>query len=78
MANGLGAALAALIVSTQPLLTTALAVFLFNEKPRLIQWTGIFIGVAGVVVVVSPSIGINAPMLSIISCVFGLLAIQQQ
>jgi drug/metabolite transporter (DMT)-like permease len=75
MANGLGAALAALIVSTQPLLTTALAIFLFNEKPSLIQWTGIFIGFAGVVVVVAPSIGINAPMLSIISCVFGLLAI---
>ena len=49
MANGLSAALAALIVSIQPLLTTALAIFLFNEKPRLIQWTGIFIGFIGVV-----------------------------
>ena len=75
MANGLGAALAALIVSIQPLLTTVLAIFLFEEKPRLIQWTGIFIGFAGVVVVISPSVGINAPMLSIVSCVFGLLAI---
>ena len=75
MANGLGAALAALIVSIQPLLTTALAIFLFNEKPRLIQWTGIFIGFTGVVVVILPSVGINAPMLSVISCVFGLLAI---
>ena len=75
MANGLGAALAALIVSTQPLLTTALAIFLFNEKPRLIQWAGIFIGFTGVVVVILPSVGINAPMLSVISCVFGLLAI---
>ena len=75
MANGLGAALAALIVSIQPLLTTALAIFLFNEKPRLIQWTGIFIGFTGVVVVIFPSVGINAPMLSVISCVFGLLAI---
>ena len=75
MANGLGAALAALIASIQPLLTTLLAIVLFNEKPRLIQWTGIFIGFAGVVVVISPSVGINAPMLSIISCVFGLLAI---
>lgn len=75
MANGLGAALAALIVSTQPLLTTALAVFLFNERPRLIQWIGIFVGFAGVVVVISPSVGINVSMLSITSCVFGLLAI---
>ncbi|MDC1382708.1 DMT family transporter [Candidatus Puniceispirillum sp.] len=75
MANGLGAALAALIVSTQPLLTTALAVFLFDEKPRLIQWVGIFIGFSGVVVVISPSLGINAPIIAILSCIFALLAI---
>ena len=75
MANGLGAALAALIASTQPLLTTALAIFLFNEKPSRIQWIGLFIGFVGVVVVISPSVGINAPMISIISCVIGLMAI---
>ena len=75
MSNGLGAALAALIVSTQPLLTTALAIFLFGEKPRLIQWVGIFIGFAGVVVVLSPSLGVNAPAIAIMSCIFGLLAI---
>ena len=75
MSNGLGAALAALIVSTQPLLTTALAIFLFGEKPRLVQWVGIFIGFAGVVVVLSPSLGGNAPVIAIMSCIFGLLAI---
>ncbi len=37
MANGLGAALTALIVSTQPLLTTALAILLFGEKPRALH-----------------------------------------
>ena len=46
MANGLGAALTALIVSTQPLLTTALAIFLFGEKPRAVQWLGITIIIA--------------------------------
>ena len=75
MANGLGAALAALIASTQPLLTTTLAIFLFGEKPSSVQWAGIFIGFAGVVVVISPSLGTNAPLIAIISCVFGLLAI---
>jgi len=75
MSNGLGAALAALIVSTQPLLTTALAIFLFGENPRLVQWVGIFIGFAGVVVVLSPSLGGNAPVIAIMSCIFGLLAI---
>ena len=75
MSNGLGAALAALIVSTQPLLTTALAIFLFGEKPRLPQWIGIFIGFAGVVVVLSPSLRVNTPVIAIMSCVFGLFAI---
>jgi len=75
MSKGLGAALAALIVSTQPLLTTALATFLLGEKPRLVQWVGIFIGFAGVVVVLSPSLGANAPVIAIMSCLFGLLAI---
>ena len=75
MSSGLGAALAALIVSTQPLLTTVLAIFLFGEKPRLIQWIGICIGFIGVIVVISPSLGVNAPVTAIMSCVFGLLAI---
>ena len=75
MANGLGAALAALIASTQPLLTTALAIFLFGEKPSFIQWIGILIGFAGVVVVISPSLGTDAPLIAITACVFGLLAI---
>ena len=75
MANGLGAALAALILSMQPLLTTAMAIFLFDEKPNCIQWIGIFIGFSGVTVVLLPSLGIDAPILTIICCVFGLLAI---
>ena len=75
MANGLGAALAALIASTQPLLTTALAIFLFGEKPSSVQWIGILIGFAGVVVVILPSLGTNAPLIAITACVFGLLAI---
>lgn len=37
MTNGLGAARTALIVPTQPSLTTALAIFLIGEKPRFIQ-----------------------------------------
>ena len=75
MANGLGAALAALIVSTQPLLTTVLAIFLFHEKPSLTQWVGIIIGFAGVVVVISPSLMINAPIITIMACIFGLFSI---
>jgi drug/metabolite transporter (DMT)-like permease len=75
MANGLGAALAALIVSTQPLLTTLMATFVFCERPKKFQWVGIFIGFLGVVVVLLPSIGGSAPLTAIIACIVGLLAI---
>lgn len=75
MASGLGSALTALIVSTQPLLTTALAVFLFHEKPRPIQWLGIFVGFVGVVVALSPSLQMNTPTEGIIASIIALLAI---
>ena len=63
MVNGLGAALTTLIVSTQPFLTKILEIFLFIEKPLLIQWIGIFIGFIGVIVVILPSLGINGRLL---------------
>ena len=75
MANGLGAALTALIVSTQPLLTTALAITLFGEKPRAVQWLGIAIGFIGVVVVLSPSLDSAMPTLPLLSSLTALLAI---
>jgi len=75
MANGLGAALTALIVSTQPLLTTALAILLFGEKPRAIQWLGITIGFCGVIVVLSPSLGHSVPTLSLLASIVALIAI---
>ena len=75
MASGLGSALTALIVSTQPLLTTALAVFLFHEKPRPIQWLGILIGFVGVVVALSPALRIDTPIEGIIASLIGLITI---
>ena len=41
---GVGAALTGLIVSMQPLLTTVSAIFFLGERPKLLQWIGIFIG----------------------------------
>jgi drug/metabolite transporter (DMT)-like permease len=75
MANGLGAALTALIVSIQPLLTTALAILLFGEKPRTIQWLGIAIGFCGVIVVLSPSLEHSVPTLSFMASLLALIAI---
>jgi drug/metabolite transporter (DMT)-like permease len=75
MSLGLGAALAALVASMQPLLTTALAVVLFGEKPVTLQWFGIILGFSGVVVVLSPSLGLTAPPIAVLICVVGLVAI---
>ena len=74
MSLGLGAALA-LVASMQPLLTTALAMVLFGEKPLMIQWAGMVVGFTGVVVVLLPSLGITAPTVAVMICVFGLISI---
>jgi drug/metabolite transporter (DMT)-like permease len=53
---GIPAGLAALVVSMQPLLSSFLAIFLFAEALRRIQWAGIFLGFVGVAVVLMPTI----------------------
>lgn len=75
MANGLGAASTALIVSTQPLLTTALAIFLFSEKPRALQWLGLTVGFIGVMLVLAPSLESNVPKLSLLASLIALFSI---
>ena len=45
------------------------------KNRALLNGLAFFIGFAGVVVVISPSLGVNAPVIAIASCVFGLLAI---
>ena len=57
---GVPAGLTALVVSMQPLLSSFLAIFLFAETLRHIQWTGIILGFAGVTVVLVPTIGDGA------------------
>ena len=57
LSMGIPAGLTALVVSMQPLLSSFLAIFLFAETLRHIQWTGIILGFAGVTVVLVPTIG---------------------
>ncbi|MEL0042832.1 MAG: DMT family transporter, partial [Candidatus Puniceispirillum sp.] len=45
------------------------------EKPLMIQWAGILLGFAGVVVVLSPSLGVTAPPAAVVICVVGLISI---
>ena len=76
---GISAGLAALVVSMQPLLSSFLAIFLFAEALRRIQWAGIFLGFVGVAVVLMPTIdggaGGNLSMAGLGVTFFGLAAI---
>jgi drug/metabolite transporter (DMT)-like permease len=75
MASGLGSAMAALIVSTQPLLTTTLAIFLFREMPSRLQWAGIGFGFCGVILALWPTLSINPPITGIMASVVALISI---
>lgn len=57
LAEGMPAGLSALIVSTQPVLTAALGIWLLGERPAPAQWLGIALGAAGVVLVLWPRLG---------------------
>jgi drug/metabolite transporter (DMT)-like permease len=76
---GIPAGLAALVVSMQPLLSSFLAIFLFAEELRRIQWAGIFLGFVGVAVVLMPTIdggaGGDLSMAGLGVTFFGLAAI---
>ena len=76
---GIPAGLAALVVSMQPLLSSFLAIFLFAEALRRIQWAGIFLGFVGVAVVLMPTIdggaGGDLSMAGLGMTFFGLAAI---
>lgn len=75
IAQGMPAGLSALIVSIQPVLTTALGVWLLDEQPAPAQWLGIALGAAGVVLVLWPRLGGDIPLLGFASCIVSLLAI---
>jgi len=75
IAQGMPAGLSALIVSTQPVLTAALGIWLLNERPAPAQWLGIGLGAAGVVLVLWPRLGGEIPLIGFVSCVISLLAI---
>src|SRR5205807_3023303 len=56
---GMSAGVAALIISCQPLLTAGIASRFLNERLAPGQWAGVFIGLAGVALVVWHKIDIR-------------------
>ena len=75
ISKGLPTGIAALIVTLQPVLTNALAGPLLNEKVSWMQWTGVFFGFLGAVLVLGFDIGSNLPTTAVIATFISLLSV---
>ncbi len=72
---GMPTAIAALIVTLQPVLTNALSGPILNEQVSAKQWVGVLLGFAGAGLVLGFDIGSKIPMAGLISTIIALLAI---
>ena len=71
---GLPASISALIVSMHPILTNIFSGPILNEEVTWKQWLGISLGFIGTIIVLGFDIGINIPIIGIISSVVALTA----
>ena len=72
---GMPTAIAALIVTLQPVLTNALSGPILNEKVSIKQWVGVLLGFAGAGLVLGFDIGNKIPTAGFIATIIALLAI---
>ena len=72
---GIPTGIAALIVTLQPILTNALAGKILKEEVSFKQWIGVMLGFMGAALVLGFDIGINLPLIGVISSFVALLAI---
>ncbi len=72
---GMPTAIAALIVTLQPVLTNALSGPILNEKVSTKQWMGVLLGFAGAGLVLGFDLGSKIPLAGLIATVIALLAI---
>tara|TARA_B110000196_G_C21107640_1_gene646065 strand:- start:227 stop:1075 length:849 start_codon:yes stop_codon:yes gene_type:complete len=72
---GLTATVSALIVGLQPVLTNILSGPILKEKVTLTQWIGIFLGLAGTVLVIGSDMGNKIPLLGVIASIIALIAV---
>jgi len=71
---GLPASISALIVSMHPILTNIFAGPILNEEVTWKQWVGISLGFLGTIIVLGFDIGVNIPIIGIISSFVALIA----
>ena len=72
---GMPTAIAALIVTLQPVLTNVLSGPVLNEKVSAKQWIGVLLGFSGAGLVLGFDIGSKIPAAGLIATVIALLAI---
>ncbi len=72
---GMPTAIAALIVTLQPVLTNALSGPILNEKVSIKQWVGVLLGFMGAGLVLGFDIGNKIPIAGLIASIIALLAI---
>ena len=75
ISKGMPTAIAALIVTLQPILTNALSDSVLGEKVSFNQWLGVLFGFIGATIVVGWDIGSGIPLLGLIATIISLLAI---
>ena len=72
---GMPTAIAALIVTLQPILTNALSGPILNEKVSTKQWIGVLLGFTGAGLVLGFDVGSKIPAAGLIATIIALLAI---
>jgi drug/metabolite transporter (DMT)-like permease len=72
---GMPTAIAALIVTLQPVLTNILSGPILGEKVSFNQWLGIFLGFVGSAMVLGWDVGSNIPMLGLVATIIALISI---
>ena len=72
---GMPTGIAALIVTLQPILTNALSGPILGEKVTIKQWIGVLLGFSGAALVLGLDVGLNIPMLGLISTIIALISI---
>ena len=75
ISKGMPTAIAALIVTLQPILTNALSGPTLKEKVSLKQWIGVLLGFTGAILVLGLDVGSNIPIIGLIATIIALLAI---
>ena len=75
ISRGMPTAIAALIVTLQPILTNALSGPILGEKVTYKQWLGVILGFIGAALVLGFDIGSNIPSVGLVATLIALFAI---